>query len=66
MVTESAMAAITGPAQTPARTHSPPTLRVGRVSVPLALWLPLAIFAVTRVYGFLIISLAARQQVALP
>jgi hypothetical protein len=60
------MAAITGPAQTPARTHSPPTLRMGRVSVPLALWLPLAIFGLTRLYGFVIISWAARQQVALP
>jgi hypothetical protein len=60
------MAATTGPAHTPARTHSPPTLRMGRVSVPLALWLPLAIFAVTRIYGVVIISLAARQQVALP
>jgi len=60
------MAAIAGPAQTPARTHPPATLRVGRVGVPLSIWLPLAIFALTRVYGFLVISLAARQQVALP
>ena len=60
------MAAIARPAQTPALTRLPATLRMGRLSVPLSVWLPLAIFAVTRVYGFVIITLAARQQVALP
>jgi hypothetical protein len=30
------------------------------------LWLPLVIFGLTRIYGFVVISLAARQQVALP
>jgi hypothetical protein len=39
---------------------------VGRVSVPLSIWLPLAIFGLTRIYDFVAISLAARQQVALP
>jgi hypothetical protein len=66
MVTESAMAAIARPAQTPGRTRSPATLQIGRLTVPLAIWLPLVIFVVTRVYGFVVISLAARQQVALP
>ena len=66
-LTGSAMAAIAGPAQTPAQTpESPATLRIGRVRVPLSIWLPLAIFALTRLYGFVIIALAARQQVALP
>ena len=60
------MAATAGPAQTAARTPAPATLRLGRVSVPLSIWLPLAVFALTRLYGFVVISLAARQQVALP
>jgi hypothetical protein len=48
---------------------SAPTSRVTRrsgVRVPLSIWLPLAIFALTRLYGFVIIALAARHQVALP
>lgn len=45
---------------------APATLRVGRVSVPLSIWLPLTIFALTRLYGFVVISWAARKQVALP
>jgi hypothetical protein len=40
--------------------------RVRRVRVRLSIWLPLAIFALTRLYGFVIILLAARNQVALP
>jgi len=40
--------------------------RVGRVRVRLSIWLPLAIFALTRLYGVAIIVLAARGQVALP
>jgi hypothetical protein len=60
------MAAIAEPAPTPAQTPAPATLRIGRVKVPLSIWLPLAIFALTRLYDFVIISLAARQQVALP
>ncbi|MBE3074284.1 MAG: hypothetical protein IMZ75_04975 [Actinobacteria bacterium] len=56
------MAARAGSAQTPA----PTTLRLGRVAVPPSIWLPLAIFALTRLYGFVVIALAARQQVALP
>jgi hypothetical protein len=48
------------------RTHLPTTLRLGRVTVRLSIWLPLAIFALTRIYGFAIIVLAARSQVALP
>src|SRR5664280_1346974 len=62
----SAMAATAGPAQTAAQNPAPATLRVGPVRVPLPIWLPLAIFALTRLYGFVVISLAARQQVALP
>ena len=46
--------------------HAPKTGRFGRVRVPLAIWLPLTIFALTRLYGFVIIALAARSQVALP
>jgi hypothetical protein len=49
-----------------AQTHVPATLRLGRVPVRLPIWLPLAIFALTRLYGFVIIVLAARSQVALP
>ena len=60
------MAAIAEPAPTPAQTPAPATLRIGRVRVPLSIWLPLAIFALTRLFDFVIISLAARQQVALP
>ncbi len=49
-------------AQTPEAT----TWRVGRLRVPLAIWLPLLIFALTRLYGFVVIAIAARHQVALP
>jgi hypothetical protein len=65
-LTRSAMAAITGPAQTPAQIRSPATLRIGRVRVPLRIWLPLAIFVLTRLYGLVVIAWAAGQQVALP
>jgi hypothetical protein len=51
-----------GAAQTSAPTAPP----AGRAMVRLSIWLPLAIFAVTRLYGFVVISLAARHQVALP
>jgi len=50
----------------PGQTSTPATLHLGRVRVRLSIWLPLAIFALTRLYGFVIISVAARQQVALP
>ena len=60
------MAATAGPAQTAAQNPAPSTLRVGPVRVPLPIWLPLAIFALTRGYDLVVISLAARQQVALP
>src|SRR5450631_4925953 len=49
-----------------ARTAVPATLRCGRLRVPLSIWLPLTIFAMTRLYDFVVISWAARQQVALP
>jgi hypothetical protein len=49
-----------------AQTSAPMTLRLGRIRVPVSIWLPLAIFALTRLYGFLIIAVAARHQVALP
>ena len=49
-----------------AQTPVAATGRLARVTIPLSIWLPLAIFAVTRLYGFVIIVLAARQQVALP
>jgi len=49
-----------------AQTSTPITLRWGRIRVPLSIWLPLAIFALTRLYGFVIIAVAARHQVALP
>jgi len=48
---------------------SAPTSRATRrfgVRVPLSIWLPLAIFALTRLYGLVVIALAARHQVALP
>jgi hypothetical protein len=60
------MTATAGPAQTQVQTESPATLRIGRIRVRLSIWLPLAIFALTRVYAFVVITLAARQQVALP
>ena len=44
----------------------PGHLRLGRVTVPLSVWLPLAIFALTRIYGFVVIAMAAPRQVALP
>jgi hypothetical protein len=46
--------------------RSPAALRLGRVTVPLSIWLPLTIFALTRLYGFVVIAWAARYQVALP
>ena len=53
-------------AATAAQTSTPSTWRLGRVAVPLSIWLPLTIFALTRLYGFVVIALAARYQVALP
>jgi hypothetical protein len=41
-------------------------LRLGRLTVPLAIWLPLAIFGATRLFDFFVIAVAARHQVALP
>ena len=55
-----------------AQTSAPPSrrsgraMRVGRVTIPLSIWLPLTIFVLTRIYGFVIIVLASRYQVALP
>ncbi|MEP7370008.1 MAG: hypothetical protein ABI662_10150 [Dermatophilaceae bacterium] len=49
-----------------AQTSPSMTWRFGSVRVPLAIWLPLAVFALTRLYGFVVIAVAARQQVALP
>jgi hypothetical protein len=40
--------------------------RMGRFRVPLSIWLPLSIFALTRLYAFVVIAVAARHQVALP
>ncbi|NMM35579.1 MAG: hypothetical protein HHJ13_16610 [Phycicoccus sp.] len=40
--------------------------RLGRHRVPLFIWLPLAIFVATRLYGLVIIAFASRYQVALP
>jgi hypothetical protein len=54
-----------GSAQTPAPTTRG-EWRVGPVRIRLSIWLPLAIFGVTRLYGFVLIALASRQQVALP
>ena len=49
-----------------AQTPQALTWRMGQVRVPLAIWLPLLIFALTRLYGFVVIAVAARHQVALP
>jgi len=49
-----------------AQTSSPMTWRMGRLAVPLSIWLPLAIFVLARIYGFVIIAFASRYQVALP
>ena len=69
-VTGSAMTATAGPAQNSARatdqSEAPATLRLGRLTVSLSLWLPLAIFALTRLYGVAVIAYASRGQVALP
>jgi len=54
-----------GSAQTPA-SATRGVWRVGPVRIRLSIWLPLAIFGLTRLYGFVIIALASRQQVALP
>ena len=48
------------------RTPEPATLHLGRVRVRLGIWLPLAVFAMTRLYAFVVITVAARVQVALP
>jgi hypothetical protein len=56
------MAAEAGTVHAPA----PATLRLGRITVALSIWLPLAIFALTRLYGVVVIAIAARHQVALP
>ena len=42
------------------------TWRLGRLAVPLSIWLPLTIFVVARIYGVVIIAFASRYQVALP
>ena len=55
-----------------AQTSAPPNrrsgraIRFGRVAIPLSIWLPLTILVLTRIYGFVIIVLASRYQVALP
>jgi hypothetical protein len=49
-----------------AQTSTPTTRRSERARVPVSIWLPLALFALTRLYGFVVIALAARHQVALP
>jgi hypothetical protein len=54
-----------GSAQTPAPTTRW-VWRIGPARIRLSIWLPLAIFGLTRLYGFVIIALASRQQVALP
>ena len=46
--------------------RAPAGVRLGRLTVPLSIWLPLTIFALTRLYGFVVILWAARYQVALP
>ena len=48
------------------QTSAPMTWHLGRLTIPLWIWLPLAIFVVTRFYGFAIIAFASRYQVALP
>jgi hypothetical protein len=53
-------------AATARSSRAPSALRLGRVTVPLSIWLPLTIFALTRLYGFVVIAFAARYQVALP
>ncbi len=64
------MTATAGPAQNAApatdQASGPATLRLGRLRVRLSVWLPLSIFALTRLYGFLVITVAARGQLALP
>ena len=60
------MAAGSAPTPAPLTRESEPPGRRRRFSVPLSIWLPLSIFAITRFYGFAIIAFAARRQVALP
>jgi len=59
------MVVMQGPAQSPAPVTRG-VWRLGRVGVPLDIWLPLAVFALTRLYAVVVIALASRQQVALP
>ena len=49
-----------------AQTSEATTRRYGRVQVPLSIWLPLTIFALTRLYAVVVVVVAARHQVALP
>src|SRR5665647_2968030 len=63
--TGSVMAAKAAQTSTP-QASSPMTWRLGRLAIPLAIWLPLAIFILARLYGFVIIAFASRYQVALP
>ena len=69
-VTGSAMTATAEPGQNPAQatgpSAAPATLRLGRIRIPGSIWLPLAIFALTRLYGLVVITYASRGQVALP
>lgn len=49
-----------------AQTSIATTKPAGWARVPLSIWLPLTIFVLTRLYGVVVIALAARHQVALP
>jgi len=49
-----------------ARTATSTTLHAGPLRIRLSIWLPLAIFGLTRIYGLMIIALASPAQVALP
>jgi hypothetical protein len=54
------MAARAAQASTPMKWH------LGRLIIPLSIWLPLAIFILARIYGVAVITFASRYQVALP
>lgn len=49
-----------------AQASAPMKWHLGRLTISVSIWLPLAIFIVSRIYGFAVIAFASRYQVALP
>ncbi len=49
-----------------AQAPSPMRWHLGRLTIPLSIWLPVVIFILARIYGVAVIAFASRYQVALP